>query len=194
MNTDREKALFNALYALSLKTRETFELSVLLQEIVEQATQLLKGTGGGFYLCDAQRQELRCVVSFQTKRDFRGTVLKYGEGVAGIVAQSGQPLIIDDYRNWSKRALQYDAEQPFRAVIGAPVIWQNQVSGVLDVLDDSEKRHFTREDLGLLSLFANQTALIVENSRLLESEQQQQKEAETLRQTAATLTSSLNLK
>ena len=120
-------------------------------------------------------------------------MLKYGEGVAGTIAQSGKPLMIADYRSWSNRALQYEAEQPFRAVIGAPVIWQNQVSGVLDVLDDSEKRHFTREDLGLLSLFANQTALIVENSRLLESEQQQQKEAETLRQTAATLTSSLNL-
>lgn len=181
-----------SLHTIMLKITATHDLSNLLGEIVEQAVQLLEGSEGGFYLCDPEREEARCVVSYRTKRDFTGTVLKYGEGLAGKVAQDGQPLIINDYRNWPGRAKVYEAEQPFRAVISAPVVWQGQVTGVLHILD-SGTRHFTEKELELLTLLANQAAIAIENARLLESERQRRGEAETLRQAATSLTSTLSL-
>ena len=180
-----DQALFNALFAVSVKMTESLELTALLQVIVEQATELLQGTGGGFYLCDPQNQTVNCAVSYKTSRDYTGTVLKYGEGVAGKIAQTGQPIIIDDYQTWSERSPKYETEKPFRAVISAPVTWQGQVTGVLHVLDNSAERKFTQQDLELLSLFANQSAVAIENIRLLESEHQHQKETEILRQIAA---------
>ena len=77
-------------------------------------------------------------------------------------------------------------------MIAAPVVWQNQVSGVLHIHDD-ETRHFTREDMELLTLFANQAAVAIENIRLLESERHRRQEAETLHQATSTLTSTLDL-
>ena len=148
-------------------------LYTLLQAIVERAAQLLNAPGGGLYLCDPERQETRCVVSYNTRRDYTGTVLKYGEGAAGVVAQTGKPLIIDDYRTWSSRATVFEEDQPFTAVLSAPMVWQGRVTGVIHVLHDVAARHFTPADLELLTLFANHAAVAVENARLYEAAQQE---------------------
>jgi signal transduction histidine kinase/CheY-like chemotaxis protein len=100
-------------------------------------------------------------------------VLKYGEGAAGTVAQTGEPLMIDNYRTWGKRAGVYEEEQPFTAILSAPMIWHGQVTGVIHVLHDVESRRFTQADLELLTLFANHAAIAVENARLYEQAQRE---------------------
>ncbi len=155
-----------ALHATSLDLTGTRDLAALLRIIIERAARLLDATGGGLYLCDPP--QVRCVASYNTPQDYTGTVLKYGEGAAGVVAQTGKPLIIDDYRTWSGRAGVFEQDRPFRAVLSAPMIWQGKVTGVIHVLHDVETRRFTQADLDLLTLFANQAAIAVENARLVE--------------------------
>jgi PAS domain S-box-containing protein len=87
------------------------------------------------------------------------------------VAQTGEPLIIDDYRTWGGRAAVYEEGQPFRAVLAVPMIWQDKVTGVIDILHYMEGRAFSEDDLKLLSLFANHAAIAVENTRLYEQAQ-----------------------
>jgi PAS domain S-box-containing protein len=162
-----------ALQATVLDITAPHELPPLLQPVVERAARLLDTLGGGMYLCDPVQREVRCVVSYNTPRDYTGTVLKYGEGAAGTVAQSGEPLIIDDYRIWPNRAAAFEEEQPFTAVLAAPMIWENRVIGVIDLLRDVTHRGFTQTDLELLTLFANHAAIAVENTRLYEHAQQE---------------------
>ena len=121
---------FAALYETSLDITRPHVLSSLLETIVERAAQLLTCPSGGMYLCDPDRKEVCCVVSYKTSQDYTGTVLKYGEGASGVVAQTKEPLIIDDYRIWSKRAAVYDKDQPFTSVISVPMIRQDDVIGV----------------------------------------------------------------
>jgi PAS domain S-box-containing protein len=162
-----------ALQATVLDIAAPHDLPTLLQTIVERAAMLLDASSGGMYLCDPDQEQVRCVVSYNTTHDYTGTVLKYGEGSAGTVAQTGKPLIIDDYRIWAGRAAVYDEERPFTAVLSAPMIWKGQVTGVIHVLGDVESRRFTQADLGLLTLFANHAAIAVENARLYEEAQQE---------------------
>ncbi len=145
------------------------DLPELLNSIVERAARLLGATSGGMYLCDSEKQEVRCVVSRNTPMNIVGTVMKYGEGAAGVVATTGKPLIIDDYRTWPGRAAVYEKDQPFSSVLSAPMIWQGKVTGVIHVLDNKEARHFTQADLELLALFANHAAIALENQRSLEA-------------------------
>ncbi|MGA9351402.1 MAG: PAS domain S-box protein [Anaerolineae bacterium] len=196
-----------ALQATVLDITAPHDLPTLLQTIVERAALLLNALGGGLYLCDPDRREVRCVVSYNTLHDYTGTVLKYGEGAAGTVAQTRQPLIIDDYRAWNRRAAVYEEEQPFTAVLSVPMIWQGQVTGVIHVLHDVESRRFTEADLELLTLFANHAAIAVENARLYEEAQQEITErrraeetvrrhlerAEALREIDRAVTSTLDL-
>jgi PAS domain S-box-containing protein len=162
-----------ALHATLLDITTERDLSTLLRTIVKRATRLLQGTGGGLYLCDPEREEVCCVVSYNTPRDYTGVVLRYGEGAAGTIAATGNPLIIDDYPTWPGRASAFEGEEPFGAVISTPMIWQGRVTGVIHVLHDSETRRFTQVDLELLTLFANQAVIAVENARLYEQTREQ---------------------
>ncbi len=154
-----------ALHATVLDITRRQDLQSLLESIVERATRLLHSPSGGFYVCDPERHEVRCVVSRNTPRDYVGTVLGYGEGAAGIVAKTGEPLVVDDYRSWMGRAPVFEEEQPFTALLSVPVIWQGQVLGVIHVLDDKESKRFTKSDLSLLTLLADHAAIAIENER-----------------------------
>ena len=157
-----------ALQATVLDITTKRDLPGLLHTIIERAATLLKAPSGGLYTCDPERQMVRCVVSFNTPSDYTGTLLKFGEGAAGTVAITGQPLIIDDYRSWSARAGVFEADQPFGALLSVPMIWESQVIGVIHVLD-KESRHFTESDLALLTVFANHAAIALKNARYSEN-------------------------
>jgi signal transduction histidine kinase len=143
------------------------EVSEILTEIVSRAAELLQGDGGGLYLVQEGAETLRCVVSLNTVEDFTGTDLKFGEGAAGSVAQTGKPLIIDDYTLWEGHARVFSHGEPFHAMISAPLIWQGVVNGVIHVLRSRGSNPFTHADLERLELFSHQAAVLVENVRLL---------------------------
>ncbi len=166
-NSQRRAGMMAALHANSLDMAVAHDLQTLLYTIVERAAKLLQAPSGGLYLCDSERQEVRCVVSYNTAHDFTGTVLKYGEGAAGQVAATGQPLIIDDYRTWPGRAAIYEKAQPFISVLSVPIIWKEQAIGVIHVEHHTQANFFTQDDLSLMILFSNQAAVAVENARLL---------------------------
>lgn len=141
------------------------DLQGLLERIVERAAKLLGVTSGGIYLSDLDKHVLRCVVGYNTAPNVVGTVLKPGEGAAGVVAVTAKPLIIDDYRVWPGRASAFEKDQPFSSVLCVPMIWHGQVTGVLDVLDNKQTRRFTQADQRLLSMFANHATVAIESVR-----------------------------
>ncbi|HHH81659.1 MAG TPA: GAF domain-containing protein, partial [Chloroflexi bacterium] len=128
---------------------------------------LIGGHGGGMYLCDHKARVARCEVSHRTDRDYRGTELAFGEGAAGVVAETGEPLVITDYANWEHRSSKFEGD-PFLSVLSAPMRWQRQVTGVIHILRKKGAPPFTPADLELLILFADQAAVVLENARLLE--------------------------
>jgi PAS domain S-box-containing protein len=169
----RQAQELDALQATVLDITIPHELPTLLETIVERAARLLDAPSGGLYRCDAERQQVHCVVSYSTPGDYRGTTLEYGEGAAGTVAQTAAPLVIDDYGTWEGRAPAFEQERPFRAVLAVPMIWQGAVTGVIDIVRYEEGACFTEEDLALLTLFANHAAIAVENTRLYEQAQEE---------------------
>ena len=168
---ERAEAL-SALQATVLDITARRELPTLLETIVERATELLDGLAGGMYLCEPEEEQVRCVVSCNTPEDYTGLVLRYGEGAGGTVAETGEPLIIDDYQNWQGQSALFD-DEPITAILSAPMVWQGEVIGVIHVLDDAQERRFTDEDLELLSSFADHAAIAVENAGLLQAVQEE---------------------
>ncbi len=155
-----------ALYETTRDLVSERDLTSLLHTIVERAARLLGTTAGGLYLSDPKNERVRCVVSYNTPRDYTGVELEYGEGAAGLVAQTGKPLIVNDYSRWSGRARIYESEKPFQAVLSVPMIWQGELIGVIHMLDFSGKRVFTEADKELMILFANQAAIATKNASL----------------------------
>jgi PAS domain S-box-containing protein len=168
-----------ALEATVLDITSQLELPDLLKLIVERACRLLGVPSGSLYLSDPQRREARCIVAYRQPKDYAQTVLKYGEGASGLVAFTGEPLIIDDYRTWKGRAAMFEKERPFVSVLCVPMKWKGQVIGTISALDNAP-HHFTQANQDLLSSFANHAATAVENARLLDEERQHATELERM--------------
>lgn len=140
----------------------------LLQSVVRRAIELLDAPSGGLYLCEPDLHQVSLRVTHNSVNDYAGTTLKYGEGVAGYIAQTGKSLIVNDYRNWSGRAMVYEPDQPFHAVLGVPLMWQSQIIGVIDIVRDEGMPPFVEADVELLTLFAYHAAIAIENTRLMD--------------------------
>lgn len=164
---ERRADQFAALYEMARDLASEQDSDALLTIIVERARTLLQAKRGGLYLYDDSTQELIATIEQNTKVEI-GTRIKLGEGLAGKVAQTRQPMIVDNYQTWEGRSPQYEG-LPIGAVVQAPMIYGGELIGVLLVEETSEsKRTFNEEDARLLSLFAAQAASAVRNARLLE--------------------------
>ena len=158
----------DALQKTMLDITASQNLPGLLESIVARACQLVGAPGGGLYLNDPIKKELSCAVSYHTPNNFVGLVLKHGEGLAGKVAENGQPMNITDYQDWPGRASTFEKEKPFSAVLGVPLIWGGQVNGVIDLMHFEKGKMFSQTDQELLNLFAGHAAIAIENTRLLQ--------------------------
>ena len=188
----RQADEMTALYMTTHDLVEERDLSKLLHIIVERATRLLNTSSGSLYLCEPEQNQVRCVVSYNTPYDNSGSVLKYGEGVAGKVAETGDHVIVEDYRIWNGRAEEIAENQELISILGVPMRWQDRMIGVVQV-HGNQLRQFTPEDLQILTLFADQAAIAIENSRLLEFESNHGKEAGALAEIGRNISATLQL-
>ena len=116
-----------------------------------------------------------------------------GEGVAGIVGQRRQGLIVNDYRDW-RRALPVFLEQSaITASLGEPLLYQGRLLGVITVNDHGTGRCFTERDRETLALFAAQASIAIENARLYQEERNRTRDLSGLIQASRAVTASLDL-
>jgi diguanylate cyclase (GGDEF)-like protein len=160
------------LYETTLAITQSYDPPKLLKHIVERAAWLLDSSAGILYLISAEGNFLECKVSYNNEYDHEGTTLHMGEGAAGIVTQTAQPLIIPNYANWKEKPTAFQGiEKPF-ALLTVPVIWQSKVKGVIQIIREPGKPPFEQGDANLLALFSSQVAITLENTRLYQEVQQ----------------------
>lgn len=190
--TQRRAEEFQALYEVTRDLSDQRDLNRLLKLIVERAGVLFNASVSGIYLYDQAQNDMYLAVNKGLNLSL-GVRLAMGEGVAGRVAQTRQPMIIDDYQVWDGRSHKYDGTL-FRSVLDVPMIYGGDLIGVLTVTEQGDsERKFTEEDAHLLSLFASQAASAVYSARLFEQVVKRASQFEALYQTAADLASEMDL-
>ena len=172
---DEQQAFIETMADLSAE----LELSKLLQAALERAATLLGASGGELAIFDEARQELVIAANHNTGQISTGTRLKVGEGAMGRVAQTHEPLIIPDYKQWAGRSAQY-AEVEAHAVAVVPLLMGGRLVGAISVWHTDPTRQFGPADLRLINMFAPQAAIAIENARLYTAAHQQKQYFEDL--------------
>jgi HD-GYP domain-containing protein (c-di-GMP phosphodiesterase class II) len=190
--TTRRAREFASLYETSNAVSAENELDTMLQVIVENAKKLLNSASSGIYLYRAETDELELTMITEHQIPV-GTRLAMNEGVAGHVAQTHQPLRIDDYSTWEGRASTYDGI-PIRAVLEVPMLYGGELIGVLTADEMGEStRKFTESDERLLSLFASQAAGAIHSARLREQTERRLDQLQALHTIDRAISSSFDL-
>lgn len=165
------------LYKTSLEINAQPDLSTLLEAIVRRAANLVETQAGAIYLMNEDGQSITLEVTHNLPGSYLGTTLKLGEGLSGQIAEQKSYYAVDDYKTWPGRATVYQ-ELPFRRMLGVPLIMGDNLIGVINVVDLEKAGSFTEDEIQSVRLFADQAAIAIKNSQLLETAQQELRERE----------------
>jgi serine phosphatase RsbU (regulator of sigma subunit)/putative methionine-R-sulfoxide reductase with GAF domain len=160
------------LFEVSLEMNSTILKRDLLAKIMETSARVMNAEASSVILVDAATDELYFELATGEKGDeVREIRLKIGEGIAGWVAETGNPVKIDDAAQdsrWSSKVADR-VEYATRNLLCVPIVSKGAIIGVLQVLNKREGRCFTDSDLKLLESIAAPTAVSLENAMLYEA-------------------------
>ena len=161
----QRNAYLAALHETSLAIMDRLDLRESLEAIAARSGALVGTEHGYIYLVDPERDEIVVEVALGAFKDWAGFRMKRGEGIAGKVWDTGQPLAVEDYDSWEGRSPSFQ-KGVFRAVLGVPLKSAQGVVGVLGVAHIEEGRTFSDAEAELLTQFAALASVALDNARL----------------------------
>jgi len=176
---ERLSAELAGLYQVSEAVSAAVGRDELLNMVLRMALVQTGATRGSIMLLDEAGGQMEIVTSVGLTEEIVRTMHpQVGEGIAGKVAQSGQPVLvtnIDEHPEFSGLARNY-RDKSFMSVplerdetvAAVPVKASRRVIGVLNVHRKGTGDAFSEDDLRLLCILANQAAVSIENARLLD--------------------------
>jgi GAF domain-containing protein len=137
----------------------------LLQSIVEVARSVFGAAAASVFLVDRATGDLVFeAVSGEGEEHLVGSRFPGGTGIAGWVAYSGQPMLVDDTTQSPHFARDAAAATDYlpQSIMAAPLILDGECLGVLEVLDRGSRQRGELGDVDLLGLLAAELATAVE--------------------------------
>ena len=164
----RQIAELSTLAEVSETVTSPLYLDEMLGLIVDMAARVMRAKVCSLMLLDEERSLLVLRATQSLSPAYRDKPpLKMGEGIAGHVAQTGQPMVVEDVRRDHRyRYGDVARQEGFCSLLCVPLRVRERVIGVLNCYT-GEPHTSTPQEIGLFQTLANQTALAIENARLV---------------------------
>jgi len=190
--TQRRADQMAALGQMNMALTSTLELDQILEMVLDQLKTIL----------DYDSASIQTLLGPSTVRVAAARPPGHDEGLRKGFDASQNPLfyemkegrqavVIDDV-HLDDRWIKIGDWEHVRSWVGVPLFAKDNFLGFLNA-EKGIPGFYKEADVQLLRDFAQGAALAIENARLFEAEAQRRREAETLRQAAAALTSTLDL-
>lgn len=158
-----------ALSRISSAVSGLWHLDKILNVALDTVLEIIHGTIGGILLLDKRTQELHYEVQRGLSAKYAEDVrLKIGQGIAGTVAASGKPLLLEDISKDPRTAhLDLVSAEGLKGFVSVPLRAKNEVVGVMNVASHLPG-HFAKEDMYLLDSIGHQLGTAIEQAKLYE--------------------------
>ncbi len=173
---DLDKTLLNLslLYSIGKAMNYISDLKNLLQYILNQAIEITSAEKGSIMLYNLETDRLNIRVlagledtEYQEKvnnNEIRCRSFKPGEGIAGRVFMTSQPMVVNNIR---EDDLFIKSETSYvRSIACIPMVVYSDVIGVINVTNKKKGKEFTEEDVEMLKAVADQAAVAVNKAQL----------------------------
>jgi diguanylate cyclase (GGDEF)-like protein len=151
-----------------LEPRKVIEL------IMGRIQELIPSEAWSMLMVDEEKQELAFELALGAKgKEVSSFRVKMGEGIAGWVAETGRPAIVNDTARDPRFARKFDSSTRFetRSILCAPLISRGRTIGVVEIINKLKGR-FTQGDLDILLTLVEPCAIAIENAILFQRTEQ----------------------
>lgn len=166
-NTMRHEKELTALSKLSSALAVSLEMGPLLRSAIAMVMEIMRVEVVLIYNLDEGARELTVVAYEGVPPEFAQSVdrMSVGEGFNGRVAETGEPLLIEDASRDPRLTREAVRREELQAQLIVPVKSRGKVLGTLCVAV-RQPRVFAVEEIELLTAIASQVGVAIENTRL----------------------------
>jgi PAS domain S-box-containing protein len=166
----------------------------------EQIYTAIHDTAGKLMSCDvfmiiltnAEKDESIFVYTVEAGNRLEPQSVIGSRGLTGTVMKEGESLILRNTAEIEQRVvLHFGAARHVQSVVAVPMRISDRIIGMISA-QSYEAYAYGSEEQALLEMLATHAAIAIENNRLFESELKRRQEAETLRQAASVISSTLD--
>ena len=172
--------------AVSLDRFETVE--DMLTHALDQVLDVVGTEAGSVYLLNESGSELDLTISRGLSKEVVDDFdhLKLGEGLAGKVAQTGEPVLLDNLADDPRLTRMMARTERFRGFASVPLKTRQGIYGTLNV-HTHDRRRFSRDDVHVLRSIGVQIGHAIESVRLYRALQSSEQKFRTLVESARDL-------
>lgn len=163
-------ATLRLIHLVTDRLARTLDFDEALAALIEGATDLLAVERGSILILDAGRATLSIrSAKGLSEAVMRSTRIPLGTGIAGEVAATGRPLMLQDVRDhpgWRRRSEAESSDYADHSALCVPLEIRGTVQGVMTFNDKRDGRPFDGTDLDFALLIANQAAVVLWSSMM----------------------------
>jgi diguanylate cyclase (GGDEF)-like protein len=178
-----------ALLDVAQTINQSLELSAVFDAILLSISDVIPNVYAALLLPDYDTHTLDIVDSLgpnkRRSQNLERLKLPFGQGISGLVFETGESIIVDDVREFP--GFVDHGLSGVHSEMAVPLRRGESVVGVLD-LGREGVAAFAQEEIGLLSLFASQAAIALENARLFAEQRRRVEELHTIQSIVRELT------
>lgn len=167
--TNKKAAQFDSLVKVSHSITSENYLDEILNLIVVVTAEMLNSKICSIMLLDEKGEELVIKATQSLSEDYKKKPnLKVNTSMLGEVVRTKEPLKVEDVRTDSRYFYRDLAvKEHLTSMVAVPMIVKEKAIGVINVYT-KEPHHFNEEEVDVLQMVANQAAVAVENTKLME--------------------------
>ncbi|MBI4753200.1 Flp pilus assembly complex ATPase component TadA [Candidatus Desantisbacteria bacterium] len=160
----KEAKALRTLFEVNEVLNSVKDIQSLLDLTIKLAARFMTASTSILMILDDKADELILNVSGEELLRER---IKVGEGIAGMVAKNGVPVLIEDTETDSRFSPEIDniTQYPANSILIVPLKTRSKIIGVMEVVNKTDNTRFTHKDKEFFCLFANQVASSLEHAR-----------------------------
>jgi HD-GYP domain-containing protein (c-di-GMP phosphodiesterase class II) len=166
---ENHEARLEMIYEINRTVGAVTRLPQMLEQVIRMTQQTLNASAASVLLFRNNNQELFFeAASGPVGQVLRQVKLSTQYGIAGQVARTGKPLIVNDVARSANFHKMIDDTTGFitKSLVCAPLSVNRQILGVIEVLNKRDGSVFNENDLGMVVSVATTVAMAIDNTRL----------------------------
>ncbi len=154
------------IHRIGLKLSKVRDFRRVLRSVYEEVKRVIPTKNFYIALYNPKKKEISFDIQVEEGKGTRGR-RKFGKGLTEWIIKNREPLLIRKWEDVEKLGVK-PYGKPAKSWLGVPLIYRNQVLGVMAVQDYERENAYNETHLAILSAIATEAAIAIENARLYE--------------------------